>query len=49
MKIDELTIGEAKKLASMFGVNEHFSSGLNSMIGSKVIIRTNTPEIILAN
>ena len=38
MDINELTIGQAKELASVFGnSNEH---GLNGMLGKKVIIRT---------
>lgn len=41
MNIDDLTIGEAKKLAGLFSNNENIqSNGLNSMIGEKVIIRT---------
>lgn len=41
MNINELTIGQAKELAGMFG-NQHQQSptGLNGMIGKKVIIRT---------
>lgn len=39
MNINDLTIGQAKELSSMFGGNNE-SSGLNGMIGSKVIIRT---------
>lgn len=38
MNIDDLTIGEAKKLANMFGSES--KSTLNSMIGKYVIIRT---------
>ncbi|HET8689379.1 MAG TPA: hypothetical protein VFM18_22440 [Methanosarcina sp.] len=42
MNINDLTIGQAKELASLFGASksENISSGLNSMIGKKVIIRT---------
>ncbi len=40
MTIDDLTIGEAKQLANMFGSNTPSSDGLNGMIGQKVIIRT---------
>jgi hypothetical protein len=39
MNINDLTIGEAKELANLFG-NSTDSSGLNGMIGEKVIIRT---------
>ena len=39
MNINELTIGEAKELASMFGGNTS-NDGLNDMVGKKVIIRT---------
>lgn len=42
MEIDNLTIGEAKQLITMFGNNNNGnqSSSLNGMIGKKVIIRT---------
>ena len=41
MKIDDLTIGEAKELAKMFGSNTQQGQGtLNSMLNKKVIIRT---------
>ena len=38
-KIDEVTIGEAKQPAKMFG-DEKSSSSLNGMIGQKCIVRT---------
>ncbi len=40
MKIDELTIGEAKQLCSIFGPKNQQDPGLNNMVGNKVIIRT---------
>ena len=40
MDINDLTIGQAKELASMFGSKDTKSSGLNSMVGKKVIVRT---------
>lgn len=40
MNINDLTIGQAKELASMFGSKQSESTGLNGMIGKKVIIRT---------
>lgn len=41
MNIDELTIGQAKQLASLFSVaSENKCKTLNGMIGKKVIIRT---------
>ena len=42
MSINDLTIGQAKELAQLFGAskNENTSNGLNCMIGKKVIIRT---------
>jgi len=43
MNVDDLTIGEAKQLATMFGggsTASSASSGLNSQLGKKVIIRT---------
>ena len=39
MDINELTIGQAKELAGMFGGTQPAST-LNSMIGQKVIVRT---------
>ena len=40
MDINDLTIGEAKKLASLFGDSQQCDASLNRMIGEKVIIRT---------
>jgi hypothetical protein len=40
MNINDLTIGEAKELATMFGGNSAPNEGLNQMIGDKCIIRT---------
>lgn len=44
MNINDLTIGQAKELAAMFGAQNQPAStpdvGLNSMIGKKCIIRT---------
>ena len=43
MNIKDLTIGQAKELAAMFGnksTESTESTGLNCMIGKKVIIRT---------
>lgn len=42
IKIDDLTIGEAKKLAALFGGNaiQQPTEGLSTMIRQKVIIRT---------
>lgn len=40
MSINDLTIGEVKELASFFGNKTTGQSGLDAMIGSKVIIRT---------
>lgn len=47
MNINDLTIEQAKELASMFGSskNNTESSGLNCMIGKKVIIRTNSAGV----
>lgn len=41
-KLDDLTIGEAKQLAALFGGNNNVAAQptLNSMIGEKVIVRT---------
>ena len=40
MNIKDLTIGQAKELAAMFGDKSTESTGLNCMTGKKVIIRT---------
>jgi hypothetical protein len=43
MNINDLTIGQAKELAAMFGANaqaEPVAATLNRMIGQQVIIRT---------
>ena len=40
MNIKDLTIGQAKELAAMFGNKSTESTGLNCMTGKKVIIRT---------
>jgi hypothetical protein len=40
MNINELTIGQAKELISMFGNQQQQSSGLSTMVGKKCIIRT---------
>jgi hypothetical protein len=40
MDINNLTIGQAKELANLFGNKQSQSEGLNSMIGKYVIIRT---------
>lgn len=40
MNINDLTIGQIKELTAMFGNKSTESTGLNCMIGKKVIIRT---------
>lgn len=47
MNIDELTIGEAKELACLFGKKEAPSAGINccSLTGKKVIIRTQSAGV----
>ena len=40
MNINELTIGQAKELISMFENQKQQSSGLSTMVGKKCIIRT---------
>ncbi len=40
ININDLTIGEAIQLASMFGNNQETKIGLNAMIGKKCIVRT---------
>lgn len=47
MNIDELTIGEAKELACLFGKKETASSGINccTLTGKKVIIRTQSAGV----
>jgi hypothetical protein len=40
MKLDDLTVGEAKKLAQLFANAGPQTQSLNSMVGKKAIIRT---------
>ena len=40
MNINDLTIGQAKELANMFGLNSQKSEGIEFAIGKNVIIRT---------
>ncbi len=40
MNIDDLTLKQVKELVVMFGNKQSESTGLNGMIGKKVIIRT---------
>jgi hypothetical protein len=40
MDINDLTIGQARELSTLFKQNESKESSLNSMIGEKCIIRT---------
>jgi len=40
MNINDLTLGQIKEICTLVGTNNNESSGLNSMIGNKVIIRT---------
>lgn len=40
ININDLTIGQAKELAGMFGGNQESGAGLNCMVGKKVIVRT---------
>ena len=44
-KLDDLTIGEAKQLATMFGKESPASKSLNDMVGQKVIIRTQSAGV----
>ena len=39
-KLDELTVGEAKQLATMFGKESPVTKSLNDFVGQKAIIRT---------
>lgn len=47
MNIDELTIGEAKELACLFGKKESAEAGIKfcSLIGKKCIIRTQSAGV----
>ena len=40
INIEELTIGQAKELATLFSAPQQQQPGLNSMIGKKCVIRT---------
>lgn len=44
MNINDLTIGQAKELASMFG-QQAKQDGLNDMIGKQCIVRTNSAGV----
>lgn len=40
MNIDDLTMKQIKEIIALFGTKQNESTGLNCMIGEKVIIRT---------
>ena len=40
MNIDDLTVGQAKELAALFGSVQPQAHSLNSMIGKKCVVRT---------
>ena len=40
MNIDDLTLKQIKEIIALFGTKQNESTGLNCMIGEKVIIRT---------
>ena len=40
INIEELTIGQAKELATLFSAPQQQQPGLNSMIGKKCVVRT---------
>ncbi len=40
MDINELTLGQIKEISALLGTKQNESTGLNCMIGKKVIIRT---------
>ena len=40
MNINDLTIGQAKELATLFNAPQQPQSGLNNMIGKKCVVRT---------
>lgn len=47
MNIDDLTIKQAKELASIFGAsNKNDQVGLNAFVGKKVIIRTYSAGVL---
>lgn len=45
MNLDDLTIGQAKEIARIFGEKESKQEGLNYHVGKKVIIRTNSAGV----
>lgn len=40
INIEELTIGQAKELATLFSTPQQPQTGLNSMLGKKCVVRT---------
>ena len=40
INIEELTIGQAKELATLFNAPQQPQTGLNSMLGKKCVVRT---------
>lgn len=40
INIEELTIGQAKELATLFSASQQPQTGLNSMLGKKCVVRT---------
>ena len=40
INIEELTIGQAKELATLFSAPQQPQTGLNSMLGKKCVVRT---------
>jgi len=40
INIEELTIGQAKELATLFGAPQQPQTGLNSTLGKKCVVRT---------
>ena len=40
INIEELTIGQAKELATLFSAPQRPQTGLNSMLGKKCVVRT---------
>ena len=45
INIEELTIGQAKELATLFSAPQQQPTSLNSMVGKKCIVRTHSAGV----
>ena len=45
INIEELTVGQAKELATLFSAPQQPQTGLNSMLGKKCVVRTHSAGV----